>query len=554
MKRTYSKLSVFLLIFVLASGTLRAGDQDDYYTGLKKGWQYMQMVYERLNQQYVDDLNPYPLIRAGINGMLSELDPYTVFLEEDGQRRLRIMTTGKYGGLGMEIGLRNKKITVIAPISNSPAKKIGIQAGDIIDKIDGKITAGKSVDQVSKELRGEIGTDVTLTILRPGLNEPMDLTITRAQIVLEDVGYSGFIAPGTAYLNLNSFTDKAVGEVVKVIQSLQKEQEIKAFILDLRGNPGGLLDAAVNIVNLFVPKDQLVVFTKGFREKEYKFFTSQEPLLPDVPLAVLVDGGSASASEIVAGALQDLDRAVIVGEDTFGKGLVQKVFTLDKHRNVKLKMTTAKYYIPSGRCIQKKDYGRNNEVIARDSLQKGDNGVHKFYTQHKREVFDKGGIYPDVNVSSDTLSFVLMQLIRKSMIFDFAVDYHNRYPGWKENPVFADSIMEKFKEFLSTKNFKYECACNKDLERIKKYIQKKKYTTHIQNLLNKLEQSLNAELNKEFDQDNEQIAEFLYLDMIEKYFNRKERDRISLQKDKQALKAIDVVRNIGEYQRILALK
>ena len=268
--------------------------------------------------------------------------------------------------------------------------------------------------------------------------------------------------------------------MVKVIQSLQKEQEIKAFILDLRGNPGGLLDAAVNIVNLFVPKDQLVVFTKGFREKEYKFFTSQEPLLPDVPLAVLVDGGSASASEIVAGALQDLDRAVIVGEDTFGKGLVQKVFTLDKHRNVKLKMTTAKYYIPSGRCIQKKDYGRNNEVIARDSLQKGDNGVHKFYTQHKREVFDKGGIYPDVNVSSDTLSFVLMQLIRKSMIFDFAVDYHNRYPGWKENPVFADSIMEKFKEFLSTKNFKYECACNKDLERIKKYIQKKKYTTHIQ--------------------------------------------------------------------------
>ena len=553
MKQSYSKLSFVLLFLVLASGTLWAGDQDEYYTGLKKGWQYMQMVYERLNQQYVDDLNPYPLIRAGINGMLEELDPYTVFLEEDGQRRLRIMTTGKYGGLGMEIGLRNKKITVIAPISNSPAQKTGIQAGDIIDKIDGEKTAGKNVDQVSKELRGEIGTDVTLTIIRPGMNEPMDLTLTRAEIVLEDVGYSGFIAPGTAYLNLNSFTDKAVGEVIKVIHKMQKEQEIKSFILDLRGNPGGLLDAAVNIVNLFVPKGQLVVYTKGFREKEYKFFTTQEPLLPDVPLAVLVDGGSASASEIVAGALQDLDRAVIVGEDTFGKGLVQKVFTLDKHRNVKLKMTTAKYYIPSGRCIQKKDYGRNNEVIARDSSLSKNNGVHKFYTRNKRQVVDKGGIYPDVPVSGDTLSYVLMQLIRKSMVFDFAVDFHNRYPEWGKNPVYSDSIIDRFQQFIKAADFKYECACSKDLERIKKYIQKKKYAPSIQNLLSELEQSLNAELNKEFDRDREQIAEFLYLDLIEKYFNRKERDRISLQKDKQALKAIDVVQNPGEYQRILAL-
>jgi len=354
MKQRLLILPVIGLFFILSSAFAQSDTQEEYYKGLKKGWQYMQMVYERLNQQYVEDIDPYPLIRSGINGMLKKLDPYTVFLEEDGQRRLRIMTTGKYGGLGIEIGLRNKKITIIAPINNSPAQRIGIQAGDIIDKINGKGIVGKNVDEVSKLLRGQIGTDVSLNIIRPGLNEALELTITRAEIVLEDIGYNGFVASGVAYVNLNSFTDKAFEEIKGVIEEMQRQASIEAFILDLRGNPGGLLDAAVNIVNLFVEKEKLVVYTKGFREKEYKFYTRQEPLLPNVPLAVLVDGGSASASEIVAGALQDLDRAVIIGEDTFGKGLVQKVFTLDKHKNIKLKMTTAKYYIPSGRSIQKK--------------------------------------------------------------------------------------------------------------------------------------------------------------------------------------------------------
>jgi len=549
-----NKVLLTLIILLMTNfSQAQTSDQDEYYQGLKKGWQYMQMVYQRLNKQYVEDIDPYPLMRSGINGMLEKLDPYTVFLEEDGERRLRIMTTGKYGGLGMEIGLRNKKITIIAPIPNSPAQRIGIQAGDIIQKVDGKDIAGKNVEDVSRLLRGKIGTQVRLTILRPGLNEPMDLTLTRAQIVLEDVGYSGFIKPGVAYLNLNSFTDKAVREVKKTISGLQEEQEIKAFVLDLRGNPGGLLEAAVNIVNLFVDKDKLVVFTKGFREQEYKFYTTEEPILKDVPLAVLVDGGSASASEIVAGALQDLDRAVIVGEDTFGKGLVQKVFTLDKNENIKLKMTTAKYYIPSGRCIQKKDYGQDNEVIRRDSLQNEKAQALPYFTANKRPVFDKGGIYPDVELTGDTLSFVLMQLIRKSMIFDFSVDFHRNFPNWKNNPVFTDSIMSHLKSFLEEKDFKYDYECNRDLEELREYVTRKEYNGKITELITELESELQREIDKEFDRHSEQIAEFLYLDMIEKYFDRRERDRHSLMKDKQALEALRIVNTLKEYRRILML-
>ena len=544
---------VFLVFVILQVNILQAGDQDEHYVGLKKGWQYMQMVYERLNQQYVEDIDPYPLIRSGINGMLDKLDPYSVFLEEDGQRRLRIMTTGKYGGLGMEIGLRNKKVTVIAPIANSPAQKIGVQAGDIIEQIEGKDIEGTGVDEVSGLLRGKIGTDVNLTIVRPGLNEPMELTITRAEIILEDVGYSGFMAPGLAYVNLNSFTDKALEEVRDEILELQKQQQIEAFILDLRGNPGGLLEAAVNIVNLFVEKEKLVVYTKGFREKEYRFYTRNEPLLPGVPLAILVDGGSASASEIVAGALQDLDRAVIIGEDTFGKGLVQKVFTLDKHKNVKLKLTTAKYYIPSGRCIQKKDYSRNG-VIKHDSTLAEEDGPHEFFTENERQVYDKGGIYPDVHVEGDTLSYALMQLVRKSMIFDFNVQYHQKNPQWKQNPVFKDSILAEFKEYLAQREFEYECECSRDLERIKNFLDTKKYPDEVSQLLIKLENQLNNEIDKDFDRNSDQISEFLYLDLVEKYFDRKERDRISLLKDKQANEAVRILQDLREYRRILAIK
>ncbi len=551
MRRMHSILSLTLVFILLAGPKVRADEKEDYYARFKTSWLYMQQVYEQLSRRYVEDIDPYPLIRAGINGMLSELDPYTVFLEEDGQRQLRIMTTGKYGGLGMEIGLRNKRITVIAPIDNSPAQRSGIRAGDIVDKIDGTSTKGMNVNDVSKKLRGKIGTQVTLTIVRPGLNEPLDITLTRAQIVLKDVGYSGFLQPGIGYVSLNSFTDKAVQEVKSAITALQKEAPLKGFILDLRGNPGGLLESAVKIVNIFVPKNELVVSTKGFREKEYKFYTTDDPILPDIPLVVLVNSGSASASEIVSGALQDLDRAVIVGEDTFGKGLVQKVFTLDRHKQVKLKMTTAKYYIPSGRCIQKKDYAEGSEVIVHDSLQ---TEQHTFFTKNKRQVLDRGGVYPDVEVPGDSISLPLMQLVRGNMIFDFAVQYHQKYPEWKTHPVVDDSVKARFNAFLQAHHFQYQYAGNSDVKHLRSYVKKERFSGEVNDLLDHLEEIFRQKTEQDALKNQAQIWDFLHLEMIGKYFGRTERDRISLQQDRQAQRALEVLQNISEYRTILATK
>ncbi|MCD4691654.1 MAG: S41 family peptidase [Calditrichales bacterium] len=558
MKRNYKIFLFSWIIFTIFgsfyfTSALNA-DEQDYYLRLKKSWTHMQRVYEQLNLHYVEEIDPYPLVQAGINGMLDKLDPYTVFIEEEGERRLKIITTGKYGGLGMEIGLRNKKVTVISPIENSPAKRAGIISGDIIIEIDGEDVSKLSINKVSTRLRGKIGTDVTLLINRLGLENPFELTLTREEIVIEDVGYAGFIEPGVAYVSLAGFTDKAAYELKNAVQNLRKEEEIKSFILDLRGNPGGLLDAAVKVVNLFVDKNELVVYTKGFRNGENRFRTNQIPLLPNVPLVVLVDNGSASASEIVAGALQDLDRAVIMGEPTFGKGLVQKIYTIDKQKDAKIKITTAKYYIPSGRCIQKRDYGQDNKVFIRDSITIKDNGSHVFYTRNKREVYDKGGIYPDINVPCDSINYVLIELIRKNLFFDFAVEYHQKKPVWSGDFVIDDSIIKQFQSFLNRCDFKYDIEGSHEIDKLEKFIKKKKYSNEITDLLSQLKQKLEDEKEKDFQNSRRQIHKILRLELAEKYFDKKGRDKYTLEYDTQVIEAVKVLKDRYSYNDILAAK
>lgn len=526
-------------------------DEQDYYLRLKKSWKYMQKVYENLNQHYVEEVDPYPLIKAGIDGMLEKLDPYTVFIDEDGERRLQIITTGKYGGLGMEIGLRNKKVTVIAPIDNTPAKKMGIQAGDIIEKINGEHITGWSVDKVSKLLRGKVGTEVTLEIRRPGLDEPYSITLTRAEIIIEDIGFAGFIEPGIAYLRLTGFTEKASAEMKAAIRNLKEEQEIEAFVLDLRGNPGGLLEAAVEIVNIFVDRNELVVYTKGFREKETKFYTHSRPILPDIPLAVLVDEGSASASEIVAGALQDLDRAVIVGESTFGKGLVQKVYSIDKNEGAKLKITTARYYIPSGRCIQKRDYGNGNDIFIRDSLDQETATEKAFYTKNKRKVVDKGGISPDIPVPGDSVSYLTMDMIRKSLIFDFAVKFHNEHPMWIPDIQLPDSILNQYEMYINRNDFVYDIEGSRELDKLEKVARDEKYAEDIINLIARLKTELEEQKQITFEDHKDEIAKALNMELVEKYLGNKERDRLLLQDDSQVSQAVNIIKNDGQYSKIL---
>ncbi len=547
MRTHWSLLLIFVFLFHLQA------DEQDYYLRLKKGWQYMREVYLQLNQHYVEDVDPYPLIKAGINGMLDKLDPYTVFIDENGERRLRIITTGKYGGLGMEVGLRNKKITVISPIEGTPAQRMGIRAGDIIEKVDDQSVSGWSIEQVSGKLRGKVGTKVKLLLRRPGLEKPFELILTREEIIIKDVSYADFVAPGIAYVTLSGFTEKAAAELKLAIKELQDRGEIKAFILDLRGNPGGLLKSAVDVVNVFVPKGKLVVYTKGFREKEARFYTTKIPVLPDVPLAVLVDGGSASASEIVAGALQDMDRAVIVGEPTFGKGLVQKVYTLDDQFDGKLKITTAKYYVPSGRCIQKRDYGQNNNVFIRDSSAT-DSSTHVYFTENKRKVYDHGGIYPDVTVRQDSMNYIVVDLIRKNLLFDFAVDYHQKHPEWQGDFIISDAIMDQFAAYLKEKNFKPTMIVDKELDKVKKIAQREGYSEKTLQLIKQLRDQFAGERKAIYRNNLEQIRVLLRLELAEKYYGKDFRQKLSLEDDRQAQETIRILQNQAQYKDILAIQ
>lgn len=549
---------VWILVLIFALGlpvTQSVADQknkEDYYERLKRGWDYLQKTYELINRYYVDEVDPYPLLKAGIEGMLDKLDPYTVFIERQGENRLRLITTGKYGGVGMEVGLRNKKVTVISPIENSPASRSGIQAGDIIEKIDGKDITGWSLDKVSNTLRGKVGTQVRLLIRRPGLNRPFEVVLTRAEIVIKDVGYAGFLDKGIGYVSLKGFTEKAPDELKAALRKLKSQQPLRGLILDLRGNPGGLLESAVEIVNIFVPKNVMVVYTKGYREKEYRFYTQQTPMLPDVPLAVLVNGGSASASEIVTGALQDLDRAVIVGEPTFGKGLVQKVFTIDKVNDVKLKITTARYYIPSGRCIQKRDYAAKNGVIIADSTD-STRKSRTFYTKNKRPVHDRGGIEPDVLVKGDSLSAVTVDLIRKNLLFDFAVHYHQQHPQWPDSSfTLSPEIKEQFRQFLKDKKFRFEIEGERELSHLKKLVQKRGYDSGISGLIDQLKAKLEANKSMEFKRNESQIFELLRLELAEKYAGPSMRSKLELEDDSQAKKAIEILESQDQYRKILS--
>jgi carboxyl-terminal processing protease len=549
--RKINSQPIIIIFIIMFTSNLLANDEV-YYERLKKGWNYMRSAYEQLNMHYVEAVDPYPLIKAGINGMLSKLDPYTVFIDEDGNRKLQIMTKGKYGGLGLEVGIRKGKVVVIAPIEGSPAHKKGIEAGDIITRIDGNNIANWDIEKTSANLRGKIGTEVVLSILKPGESTPYEVQLTRSEITIKDVGYSGFVQQNIAYVALNGFSEKAAAELKNAIIALQKEREIKSLILDLRGNPGGLLTAAVDIVNLFVPKNKLVVYTKGFREEEIRFLTNHQPLLPNIPLIVMVNEGSASASEIVAGALQDLDRAVIVGRPTFGKGLVQKIYNIDNNGNSKLKITTAKYFIPSGRCIQKAEYGDTSVFNRKNFIKEQKESV--FYTANKRKMLNQGGIHPDIEAPSDSLNSFLRDMIRSDLFFNFAVKYHRKNTVWQEEKINSDSIYIEFHHYLKEQNYQIDPSSKKQLNRYKAILSQKGYSEDIINLLTKAETLINKEREIIFEQNSEMIKYLLQIELRKKYFDKNTIEKYALQKDRQFNAALELLANRKTYDSILIQK
>jgi len=541
------------------------GVSADYVHEIRKNMEVFGLIYQEISRKYVDPVDPDKFMKAGINGMLETLDPYTVLIEKEDNTQLQIITHGKYGGLGMVISTRDGWPTVVEqPSDGTPALKSGIREGDRIVEVDGTTTKGMKVDEVANRLRGEIGTPVTLKIAREGEPVPLEFHMVRAEITVHDVTYSGMIRDGIGYIKLSRFSKNAGYEVSQAIRDL-KAQGLKSVILDLRNNPGGLLEAAVEVSENFIKKGELIVSTKGRADgsdKEYR--SEKDPQTGALPLVVLVNGNSASASEIVAGAVQDLDRGVLIGETTYGKGLVQTVVSLN--RDAALKITTAKYYDPSGRCIQKdRPRSDNGDAlladVAESDLADGKANDEKnepapqpaFRTKNGRTVYGGGGIKPDLEIVADKLSRFEAALRYKSIAFNYAVAYASKHPNLKQREFqIDDSMIGEFRQFTREKKFSYTSQSEMQLAELKKTAEKEGYLQDIQGSITALEQALQREKEDDFTKSGGFIRRELEQEIAAKLFGSRSQVEVTFDDDPVIKKAVEVLSNAAEYSAILS--
>lgn len=543
------KFRAVFIIIPLGLMSLMMSSYVDSYFEISKNLDIFITLFKELNLYYVDETQPGQLVEKGIEGMLESLDPYTTYIPETDIEDYRFMTTGQYGGIGALIRTKEELVVVAEPYENSPALKAGLQAGDIILEVNGKPTTGKTTSDVSSVLKGQPQTEVKVKIQRFGIEKPIDVTILREEIKINSVAYSGMLNNDIGYVNLSSFTDNCTKEVGDAIVAL-KAQGMKKLVLDLRGNPGGLLNEAVALSNLFVSKGELIVSTKGkVQEWNKDYRATQMPLDKDMPLAVLVNSGSASASEIVSGVIQDLDRGVVIGQRTFGKGLVQTTRPLSY--NSQLKVTTAKYYIPSGRCIQALDYSNRNEDGSVGKVP--DSLVTKFQTKAGRDVFDGGGINPDVVVEPLKLSDIAFNLGVKMLYFDFATEYRFNHPTIPAVKDFkADDAMVEFKKWLSKQEFDYTTDSEKVLEKLKEVAEEEKYFKRIESEYSALESKVKHNKTEDLEEFGSEIKDLLRGEILARYYLQKGRIEGMLEGDIDVKKAIEVLNNPVEYGKILS--
>jgi carboxyl-terminal processing protease len=541
----WKRLWIGTLIVVIAGLGFYSFNRDQRNFEIAKNLEIYYSLFRELNMFYVDDVNPDKLVKTSINEMLESLDPYTNFISEDQMEDFRFMTTGEYAGIGALIGQQKGKIVISEPYEGFPAQKFGLKAGDIILEVEGKSTEDMTTEDVSNLLRGPAKKPVKVKVQRPGEKKPLEVDVVREKIAIDAVPYYGMVDDNTAYIRLSNFTANCSEDVKKAFLEL-KNNEPEALILDMRSNPGGLLQEAVKIVNLFVPQGSEIVSTKGKLKQWDKTYTATSaPLDTAIRIAVLTNRGSASASEIVAGAIQDLDRGLVVGSRTFGKGLVQT--TRDLAYNSKLKVTTAKYYIPSGRCIQALDYSHRNEDGSVGHVP--DSLISEFTTKKGRKVYDGGGIVPDIVLGPEQLSNLSIGLITNFLIFDFATNFANQTESIAEPEKFeiTDEIYNQFSAFVKENNFEYESQSKHMLEDLIEQAKEEKYYELASAEFEEIKAKLEPQLNKDLSVFNEEIKSLLKNEIVSRFYYQKGAIRASIGEDEVILKAVDELKSPMSY-------
>ena len=546
-----NRILFILPIALFITFCFSAFKRDNHNFELSKQLNIFNTLVKEIDLFYVDTIMPEKVIKEGIDAMLSKLDPYTTYYNEEGSNELKMMITGKYAGIGSIIRFHEKEnTTVIAePYDNMPAAKAGLQIGDLIQSINGVSVIGMSSDSVSNMLRGEAGTKLSIVVKRPGEKELVTIKLVRENIALPALPYYGIVRDSIGYLQLESFTDGCSKEMRRAIIDL-KNKGAHSYIIDLRSNGGCSLMEAIEIVNLFVPKGLNIVETKGKIKRSNEIYkTTREPIDTVSPLIVLVDGQTASAAEIVSGSLQDLDRAVIIGTRTYGKGLVQ--VTRELPYNGYLKVTTSKYYIPSGRCIQAIDYSHRNAdgSVARtpDSL------TNVFHTAAGREVRDGGGIQPDIEPKGEKLTTLLFSLVQDMSIFDFATEYKLKHPAIAPAETFelSDEDYEAFKNFLKSSGFSYDKESYKSLIKFKKVLELEGYTDATKQEIEKLEKVLQHNLDHDLTFFAKDVKRFLSDEIIKRYYSQKGGIVYALRDDTDMEESFKLLADREKYNKIL---
>lgn len=540
-----------LIVLIVLSGFALTGfftSKTDIYFEISKNLELFGKVYKEISFNYVDDINPQEFMRAGIKGMLSTLDPYTVFVDESKQQDIDLMTNGKYGGIGVSIGVRGDNVTITEIIDGYSAQKQGLRVGDIIIEAAGVVITSKNIDQVSTLVKGEPGSKVDLKILRYDSQDTLSYSLIREEIVLRNITYAKFFpeSSNNVYIKLSNFSRTAGDELRNSLRTLSQQKSINSIILDLRGNPGGLLDVAVDVCEKFLEQNQLVVSTKGKDQNSLrKYFSQEQPVAGREKLIVLINGSSASASEIVAGAIQDHDRGVILGTQSFGKGLVQTIIPLTG--NTSLKITTAKYYTPSGRSIQKIDYSKDNPIIENaDSLL-----MDPYQTDNKRLVYSAGGITPDTTIENRKSSELLVQLLAKGLIFSFADKYYYENPEIDFNKINENSIVQSFAQYLNDQKFSYKSSVERKIDEIITELKNDENRKNLSGSLTDLSKQIQSSIESELRLHQEEILLEIKSELASRFVGNERSFEERLKKDIQVTAAIELIKNSERYHHLL---